>query len=95
MKTKLLKIINHYGVYSQTLMFVEETSEFIKALCKMQRDDQDLKAVKENMEEEMADVCVMLMQFANYYKLDVAKITQIMWEKVDKKANEVENERNN
>ena len=92
MKTKLLKIINHYGINNQILMLVEEYGELLKELCKMQRKNIDIEATKKKVEEEMTDVCVLLMQFANYYKLDIPNMSNIAWYKVDRQLGEIENE---
>lgn len=64
MKTKLKKIVNHYGFSNQLQMLVEEMAELTQAICKYKRynDATNRIAVIENLIEEMADVEVVLTQ---------------------------------
>lgn len=105
MKSKLLEIINHYGIDNQQRVIEEELFELQKAIIeyecfKLANEKSgmelfDLKALKEHIEEEVADVCVPLQQFCNKYKLNVPKIGDIQWEKVDRQLERIKNETNN
>lgn len=102
MKSKLLTIINHYGIDNQQRVIEEELFELQKAIIeyecfKLANEKSgmelfDLKALKEHIEEEAADVCVPLQQICNKYKLDVVKIGKIQWEKVDRQLERIKNE---
>ena len=61
----------------------------------MQRNNVDKEAIKKKIEEEMTDVCVLLMQFANYYKINVPNMTNIAWEKIDRELERIRNEVDN
>lgn len=87
MKEKLLKIIKHYGLNHQQRKLEEEVYELQEAIIK--GDD------KEHITEELADVCVLLMQITNYFKLDVPSIDKIMEMKIDRQIERIENEKHN
>jgi len=53
-------VLVKYGVFHQRKMVVEECSELIQALCKLDREDN--AAHYENYIEEMADVVAVLQQ---------------------------------
>lgn len=65
----------------------EEVYELQEAIIK--GDD------KEHIAEELADVCVLLMQITNYFKLDVPSIDKIMEMKIDRQIERIENEKHN
>ena len=98
MKTKLLKIINHYGIDNQQRKLAEEVFELQKVIdiaeaSRLVGISNDISQLsKENLEEEIADVCVLLMQFANYYKLDVGNIGKVIDEKIDRTIGRIKNE---
>lgn len=87
MKEKLLKIIQHYGLNHQQRKLEEEVYELQEAIIK--GDD------KEHIAEELADVCVLLMQITNYLKIDVPSIDKIMEMKIDRQIGRIENEKHN
>lgn len=103
MKTKLLEIINYYGVDNQQRIIEEELFELQKSIIEYEcfklaneksgKKMFNLKELKKHIEEEIADVCVPLMQFCNYYKLDVANIGRIIDFKIDRQIERKENER--
>lgn len=105
MKNKLLEIINHYGIDNQQRKIQEEVFELQNAIIEYEcfklaneKSDVelfDLKTFKEHIEEEIADVCVLLQQFCNKYKLNVSKIGNIQWEKVDRQIERIKNETDN
>ena len=102
MKTKLLTIINHYGINNQQRKLQEEVFELQHALIKYQEAEMfndvsedkiiTLDLLEHDITEEIADVCVLLMQFANYYKLNSADIGKIIWDKVNRQIERINNE---
>ena len=89
MKTKLLEIINFYGVDNQQRKLEEEVFELQQAIIKYDIEECN----KFNIVEEMADVCVLLMQITDFYKLDVVKMRHIMEEKIDRQLERIKSER--
>ena len=65
----------------------EEVYELQEAIIK--GDD------KEHIAEELADVCVLLMQITNYFKIDVPSIDKIMEMKIDRQIERMKNEKHN
>lgn len=63
----------------------EEVYELQEAIIK--GDD------KEHIAEELADVCVLLMQITNYFKINVPSIDKIMEMKIDRQIERIENEK--
>lgn len=63
----------------------EEVYELQEAIIK--GDD------KEHIAEELADVCVLLMQITNYLKIDVPSIDKIMGMKIDRQIERIKNEK--
>lgn len=99
MEEKLKKIIKHYGPKKQIKKLEEEVNEFIETITDYERDSKSsfstigiIKKDKEHMEEEYADVMVMMEQYALYYGLDKDKIKGIMQYKVDRQIGRIENE---
>lgn len=101
MKNDLLKIIEHYGIGNQLRKLNEESYEFIEAV----RDYEEQKRVceefcsklhcdkqLEHIEEEFADICVVLEQFKAYYDLDNEKIIETMKYKIERQIKRMENE---
>lgn len=89
MKTKLLTIINHYGINNQQRKLQEEVFELQEAITKYEYSD---FGYIQDIEEEIADVCVLLMQICNYYKLSVRSITKVMEMKLDRQLERIKNE---
>ena len=100
MKEDLLKIINAYGISNQLKKLSEEIFELQEAIFKYEElkkwDDEyysvDLKSAIEHIEEEYADVCVVLEQFKAYYNLDNDKIIEIMKQKINRQLDRIEKE---
>jgi len=96
MEEKLLKIINHYGVLPQLKYFQSEVFELNEAIiCEeiSKHDDEvnNYKSIKD-IAEEIADVCVMLLQFKEYYHIDGNDILRIMNKKIDRQLDRIEKE---
>lgn len=62
------KAMKKYGRKNQMMKTIEECSELIKAITKYLFFGGNI----ENVEEEVADVCIMILQL--YYELDIEKI---------------------
>ena len=89
MKEKLLEIINHYGVNTKV--------ELLKYMNKL-AEDQDEKPIwtieeyYKYIEEELADVYVMLNQLFYYYGLNEKNVSEIMRNKVDRQLDRIKKE---
>lgn len=107
MKEDLLKIIEHYGVLPQLKYFQSEVFELNEAILGYEHPNDitrpfiELKANINNetspyiahIEEEIADVMVMLEQFIEYYDLDKENIIKIMKEKIKRQLERIEEEK--
>ena len=98
MKEDLLKIINNYGVSNQLKKMSEEVFELQEAIIDAEYNryvgvirKPGEKAI-EHIEEEYADVCVVLEQFKAYYGLDNDKIVEIMKKKINRQLERIKNE---
>lgn len=98
MKEDLLKIINNYGVSNQLKKMSEEVFELQEAIIDAEYNryvgvirKPGEKAI-EHIEEEYADVCVVLEQFKAYYGLDNDKIIEIMKKKINRQLERIKNE---
>lgn len=94
---KLVVIMNHYGFEKQAEMFIEECSEAIQAVQKFKRvrwdessDCVDVKAAREHLCEEVADVLVMAEQMYNF--LDTEEIERIRAEKINRQLERIREE---
>lgn len=106
MKNDLLKIINHYGVLPQLKYFQSEVFELNEAIIRYEfasgdnatleileeMRKWDLLKFKQHIEEEFADVMVLLTQIKHYYKLDSERIKKIMEEKIARQLERMKNE---
>ena len=91
MKEKLLKIIKNYGVNHQLKHLYTEMYEFTEAVLDYEHDESGY--VKTNhIQEEFADLMVMLEEFKNYYGLDNKKIVDMMAFKIERQLKRIENE---
>ena len=91
MKNKLLRIINNYGVISQLKYMQTEMFEFVEAVINYNNLSNEKN--KEHIEEEYADLMVMLEQFHAYYDLDDMHISEIMHQKIDRQLDRIEKEK--
>jgi NTP pyrophosphatase (non-canonical NTP hydrolase) len=90
-KEKLLKIIRHYGLKHQLRKLNEEVFELIEAIgdyeedyIRVDCDENFAQQMKNHIEEEFADVMVLLSQIKHYYELDSEKIRKIMKHKINR-----------
>ena len=91
-KDKIYQVADHYDEESQTDMLIEEMSELIKALLKNRRarkgyTDTPVRQTICNIEEEIADVLVMLIQII--YLADFEDIEEIIEEKLDRQLERI------
>lgn len=98
MKEELLKIINHYGVNNQQRKFQEEVFELNEAIISAEYSrcvgiTREVASIGiEHIAEEMADVCVILRQFMEYYDISQDEISKIMEYKINRQIERIENE---
>ena len=61
---KAIKIITHYGFDKQKYIAIEEMSELIQAIIKLDRykDDKEYFKYMDKFREELADVYLMILQ---------------------------------
>lgn len=100
MEEKLLKIINHYGINNQLKKLNEEAFEVIEAIRDYEEQKQACENIgcneihvdkcREHIAEEIADICVMLLQFKEYYHIDGNDILRIMEQKINRQLNRIE-----
>lgn len=85
------KIIEHYGVRKQLKKLSEEVYELQEAVI-----EYGLMPCEENkgqVVEEMADVMVLLKQFADWFEITPEKIAEIMLNKVDRTLERINKEK--
>lgn len=87
--TSLKRIEDHYGIFNQRDMLVEECAELIQAISKCKRGE---PGGYDNFLEEMADVQIMLDQMYDYVGRD--RILAIMGEKISRQLKRIEEEEN-
>lgn len=82
-RQKCQKIFNHYGIVEQRKQLIQECAELIQAVTKLNTD---------NIIEEMADVQVMLDQFAFSLSKLNSQIDEVKFEKVQRQLKRIESE---
>jgi NTP pyrophosphatase (non-canonical NTP hydrolase) len=99
MEEKLLQIIQRYGVNHQLRKFNEEAFELEEAIMNRELNwnydtgISDIRPFDEHITEELADVCVMLLQFKEYYHIDGNDILRIMNEKINRQLDRMKEEK--
>lgn len=91
MKEKVLRIINNYGAIPQLKYMQTEMFEFVEAVINYNNLSNEKN--KAHIEEEYADLMVMLEQFHAYYDLDDMHISEIMHQKIDRQLDRIEKEK--
>lgn len=106
---KMLRtIIEHYGYRNQLKKFNEECFEVIEAVmdleqaldsiscsgCDFGEQDYYTKNERRHLEEEIADVMVLLNQFITYYDLDTTNIIDTIDKKINRQMIRIEDENN-
>lgn len=94
-KEKLLKIINHYGVNHQQRKLAEEVFELQEAIIEYECEEFKTTENEEHLikciSEEIADVMVLLNQFAFYYDIKLEDINNMMSYKVNRQLERIKN----
>ena len=95
------RAIGTYGKDAQLTKAVEEMSELTKALCKLKECkrkydtpfNRETQEVYSNIEEETADVFIMLVQlFAIFNPHELVNITKVVWDKLDRLKDNLDKE---
>ena len=100
MREKLEKIIKNYGTSHQLKKLSEELFEFQEAVIEYMilneicSEEYESKLIN-HIEEEYADVMVMMEQFKAYYNLDNNNIIDIMNMKINRQLDRIESEKKN
>lgn len=93
MKEKLLKIINNYGTRNQLKYLYTELYEFTEAIIEYEEDENgNIRTQLNHIQEEFADLMVMLEQFKAYYNLSNEDIMETMEYKIERQLKRIEEE---
>lgn len=93
MKEKLLKIINNYGTRNQLKYLYTELYEFTEAIIEYEEDENgNIRTQLNHIQEEFADLMVMLEQFKAYYNLSNKDIMETMKYKIERQLKRIEEE---
>lgn len=87
MEKDLLKIIEHFGINNQQRKLQEEVFELQEAITIFQQGG-NLKF--DDIEEEIADVMILLKQFQHYYEINRENIRKIMKNKIKRTLERIE-----
>jgi DNA-binding transcriptional regulator GbsR (MarR family) len=96
MKEKEKQIIEHYGVIPQLKYMQTEMFEFIEAVIEREihwnfdTEIQDIKPLDKHIEEEYADLTMMLEQIKVYYNLNEESIQKIKEQKIERQLERIE-----
>lgn len=95
MKEKEKQIIEHYGVIPQLKYMQTEMFEFIEAVIgreihwNFDTEIQDIKPLDKHIEEEYADLTMMLEQIKVYYNLNEESIQKIKEQKIERQLERI------
>lgn len=89
-KLALKDIADHYGLRAQSLKLIEEMAELTQSLSKLLIDPYD-EGIDENVEEEVADVNIMLKQLIYLCSIE-DKVNKIMHQKITRQLERMKNE---
>lgn len=94
MEKDLLKIIEHFGVENQQRKLQEEVFELNEAITKREAvavyENEYLKSHDKHIEEEIADIEVILLQIKEYYHIDGNEILKTMENKIKRTLERIE-----
>ena len=79
-RSKLRRIINHFGIDNQIHKFHEETGELTGAIV---RYNGGFLPTNQRIIEEFADVIVIMSQIAEEYEIDLVEVDRIARAKPD------------
>lgn len=97
MREKIIKIINKYGYSHQLKKLSEEIFEFqeavieymmLKEICSEEYESK----LMNHIEEEYADILVILLQFHDYYNLSDTSLNTFMHTKIDRQLDRMKKE---
>ena len=95
---KIKIIADHYGYESQSRQCIEEMAELTQAINKFwracgngQATEKEVGECLENIQEEMADVQIMLWQM-EYLLLSGQEVNQMIEKKLDRQLKRIEEE---
>ena len=89
-KLALKDIADHYGLRAQSLKLIEEMAELTQSLSKLLIDPYG-EGIDENVEEEIADVNIMLKQLI--YLCGIGdEVNEIMHQKIARQLERMKNE---
>ena len=83
---KLKKITKHFGVETELMKLSEELGELQNECYKRLYVDPEAG----NVEDEFADVLVVLSQLLLYFNVDINKVSEIFEHKVDRTVKRIE-----
>lgn len=89
---ELDRIINYYQPRHQLKKLSEEVYEFQEAILDAEYYDLSIDIFKNHVEEEFADVLVLMEQFKVYYNLNYSNILKIMKRKIDRQNERIDEE---
>ena len=98
MKDKERQIIEHYGVIPQLKYMQTEMFEFIEAVFDYENlykdnwtelPDENNEEYKQHIEEEYADLTMMLEQIKVYYNLNEENIQKIKEQKIERQLERI------
>ena len=100
MKEDLLKIIKKYGLGPQLKHFQSEVFELNEAIIRYDEAENNYFegrfdngcGMKEHIAEEIADCCVMIGQFKNYYEITDEELEKICLFKIKRQLERIERE---
>lgn len=93
MREKLLKIINNYGTRNQLKYLYTELYEFTEAIIEYEEDENgNIRTQLNHIQEEFADLMVILEQFKAYYNLSNEDIMETMKYKIERQLKRIEEE---
>lgn len=90
MDNRIKYIADYYGFTSQADMLIEESAEFIQAVCKLRRGNGNEYA---HIKEELADIIVCAEQLR--YLLGADEIDSIVDSKLDRQLERIAKEKQN
>lgn len=89
---KIVYIATHYGFENQSRQCVEEMAELTQAICKYKRaQGAEKRAAMENLQEELADVEIMVRQLKAL--CDKEKVEETIKYKLKRQLERIRNEK--
>lgn len=86
MEEKLKKITKHFGIETELTKLTEEMGELLNECYKRHFVDPEYGEI----EDEMADVLVILLQIMLHFNVDVDKVTDTVEHKIERTVKRIE-----